>query len=142
MRVKSSISSHGRSRSKANKSDPVLLSESEQSNIAEKVNTLSQEASNLRTKISDLEIQYEKQTITAKQHDKLVKKYLVELFDINRELLPLKERIQNDAEERERVKVREKLGAMGGGRKARPIKKQGAKKKAKITKTRRKKRTS
>lgn len=143
MRVKSNVSSHGRSRSTATKPGAVLLDESEQSAIVEKVNNLSKEAADLRSKISGLEMQYERQTITAKQHDKLVKKYLVELFDINRELLPLKERIDKDAEERERMKVREKLEAMGVKRgKTRSTKKQGAARKAKVAKSRRKRAAS
>lgn len=108
--------------------------------MAEKIDMLSKEAADLRTSINDLEVQYKRQAITAKQHDKQVKKYLVELFDINRELLPLKERIQNDAEQKERIKIKEKLEAMGvkHGEAGVP-KKQRTMRKAKPARTKRRK---
>jgi hypothetical protein len=93
---------------------PGLLSESEHSSLTEKVNAISKEADDLRGKIKDLEKQYDSGRITARQHDKLIKQYLLRLFDVNRELLPMKERIQKDAEERERMRVRQKLDAMVG----------------------------
>jgi len=93
---------------------PGLLSEGEHSSLVEKVDSISKEADDLRGKIKDLEKQYDSGRITARQHDKLIKQYLLRLFDVNRELLPLKERIQKDAEERERSRVRQKLEAMSG----------------------------
>jgi hypothetical protein len=143
MPVKGSLSSQKISRTTESKRDPAPLKESDQSAIHEKVDTLSKAAADLRSKISDLEMQYERQSITARQHDKQVKKYLVELFDINRQLLPLKEKIQNDAEEKERTRIREKLEAMGvkQGKKASP-KKQKATKKAKPARTKRRRAAS
>jgi hypothetical protein len=93
---------------------PGLLNESEHSSLTEKVSAISKEADDLRGKIKDLEKQYDSGRITARQHDKLIKQYLLRLFDVNRELLPLKEKIQKDAEERERVRVRQKLESMVG----------------------------
>ena len=90
-----------------------LLSETEQSSITEKVDALSKEAEDLRGEIKELETRYDTTKMSAKQHDKLVKQYLLKLFDINRELLPMKERIEKDAEERERMKIRQKLEASG-----------------------------
>ncbi len=113
MRAKSSVNSHLKRRSGAGKSESVLLSESEQSSLTEKVNTLTKGADDLRIKIKDLETEYERDKIKPRQHDKQVKQYLCQLFDINREILPLKERLQRDAEEEERMKVRQKLEAMG-----------------------------
>jgi hypothetical protein len=91
-----------------------LLSDSDQSSLMEKVNAISKEADDLRGKIKDLEKQYDSGRLTARQHDKLIKQYLLRLFDVNRELLPLKERIQKDAEEKERMRIRQKLEAMSG----------------------------
>jgi chromosome segregation ATPase len=88
------------------------LSEEEHTSLTEKVNSVTKEADDLRGKIKELEGQYSSGKITARQHDKLIKQYLLRLFDVNRELLPLKERIQKDAEEKERAKVRQKLEAM------------------------------
>ena len=143
MPVKGSTSSQKLLRSTRNKQDPAPLDKSDQSTIHDKVDTLSKAAADLRSKISDLEMQYERQSITARQHDKQVKKYLVELFDINRQLLPLKEKIQNDAEEKERTKIREKLEAMGvkPGKKASP-KKQRPTTKAKQARTKRRRAAS
>nr|MDO8099262.1 hypothetical protein [Candidatus Njordarchaeota archaeon] len=93
---------------------PGLLSEADHSSLVEKVDSISKEADDLRGKIRDLERQYDSGRITARQHDKLIKQYLLRLFDVNRELLPLKERIQKDAEERERMRIRQKLEAMRG----------------------------
>jgi hypothetical protein len=90
-----------------------LLNESEYSTMNEKVSALSKEADDLRSKIQELETKYDTTKMTAKQHDKLVKQYLLKLFDVNRELLPLKERMQKDGEERERQRIRQKLEAMG-----------------------------
>ena len=90
-----------------------LLSESEQTNVIERVDTLTKEADDVRSKIQGLDAKYDTSKLTAKQHDKLVKQYLLKLFEVNRELLPLKERIQRDAEEREKQRIREKLEAMG-----------------------------
>jgi DUF438 domain-containing protein len=94
-------------------SDASLLSESEQAGMTERVNVLTKEADDVRTKIQELDAKYDTSKMTAKQHDKLVKQYLLKLFDVNRELLPLKERIQKDGEERERQRIREKLEATG-----------------------------
>jgi hypothetical protein len=138
MPMKGSASSQKLSRTTESKPDPAPLNESDRSTIHEKVDTLSKAAADLRSKISDLEMQYERQSITARQHDKQVKKYLVELFDINRQLLPLKEKIENDAEEKERARIREKLDAMGVKqvKKASP-KRQKATRKAKPARTKR-----
>jgi hypothetical protein len=140
MNVETKSTVHVSSHPAGNKSNPLLLAESDRSAISEKVDTLSKEAADLRGKINDLEVQYKRQAITAKQHDKQVKKYLVDLFEVNRELLPLKERIQNDAEERERVRIKEKLEAMGiKPSKAGSPKKRRAARKAKPAKARAKK---
>ena len=113
MNVETKSNVHVSSHRAGSKSNSLLIDESDRSAISEKVDTLSKEAADLRGKINDLEVQYKRQAITAKQHDKQVKKYLVDLFEVNRELLPLKEKIQNDAEERERMKIKEKLEATG-----------------------------
>jgi hypothetical protein len=130
MRVETKRSSRNPSHPTGKKSDSLLLTDSDRSAISEKVDTLSKQAADLRGRISDLEAQYTRQAITAKQHDKQVKKYLVDLFEINRELLPLKERIQNDAEERERIRIKEKLEAKGieQGKTGSPKKQKAAKK--------------
>jgi hypothetical protein len=90
-----------------------LLSESEYTSMNERVNILSKEADDVRAKIQELDKKYDTTKMTAKQHDKLVKQHLLKLFEVNRELLPLKERIQRDAEEREKQRIREKLETMG-----------------------------
>jgi hypothetical protein len=142
MHVETKTSAHGSSHRAGTKSNSILLNESDRTTISEKVDTLSKEAADLRGKINDLEVQYKRQAITAKQHDKQVKKYLVDLFEINRELLPLKERIQNDAEERERMKIKEKYEAIGiTPSKAGSPKKRRVAKKAKPVRTRPRKTT-
>jgi hypothetical protein len=144
MRAKSNVSSHRKRRSAAGKSESVLLSESEQSSLTEKVNTLTKGADDLRIKIKNLETEYGRDRITARQHDKQVKQYLCQLFDVNREILPLKERIQRDAEEKERMKVRQKLEVMGAMReKTKSARKHAAPRKtATRTKSRRKRAAS
>jgi hypothetical protein len=81
--------------------------------VTEKVDALTKEADDLRSKIQQLETKYDTSQMTARQHDKLVKQYLLKLFDVNRQLLPLKEQMQKEAEEDERQRVRQKLEAMG-----------------------------
>ena len=144
MRAKSNVSSHRKRPSAAGKSESVLLSESEQSSLTEKVNTLTKGADDLRIKIKNLETEYGRDRITARQHDKQVKQYLCQLFDVNREILPLKERIQRDAEEKERMKVRQKLEVMGAMReKTKSARKHAAPRKtATRTKSRRKRAAS
>jgi hypothetical protein len=96
------------------------LSESDASEMSVKVNALSKEATDLRGKIKELETRYDTTKMTAKQHDKLVKQYLLKLFDVNRELLPLKEQMEKDTEEQERQRIRQRLEAMGV--KVKPVK--------------------
>ncbi|WXG45409.1 MAG: hypothetical protein WED05_01610 [Candidatus Atabeyarchaeum deiterrae] len=114
------------------KHELVTLNEEEYASTVKKITELSTECENLRAQIKTLEEQYEAGKITAKQHDKQVKQHLLRLFDVNRELLPLKESVQRHDEDREREKVRQKLEVMRAEEKktSKPRKKQKAAKSA------------
>ena len=126
----------------ATEPEAVLPNESGQTEIIDKVNALTKEADDVRAKIQGLETKYDTTKMTAKQHDKLVKQYILKLFEVNRELLPLKEQIQKDAEDKEKQRIREKLEAMGVKVKAPKRHKKTVSRKVSATKARRRRKNT